>query len=342
LLTSLARVAQILLQPLAHQLLSPGSIFSVASLLSALLVAVTSLAWPRRGRRRKLRVRVLARALLPRRIVTGRSMRADIGMWLFNTFPAAGLLGTIIVSASGVSGPIAEGLTRLFGPAATPDLPVWLTEAITTLALFLAYELALWLSHAAFHKVPFLWEFHKVHHTAETMTPLTVFRVHPVETLMFANVTTAAVGLVGGLLRYGLGPAASPIALAGTNVVIVASLFLILHLQHSHLWISFIGLAGRVVISPAHHQIHHSSDPAHFNRNFGSSLAIWDWAFGTLCVPAKRRERLTFGAEAGAGAASPHSVTGVLLEPFAEAARALRRRRTPIPPVRGQAAAARR
>ena len=325
-LTSLAKAAEIVLRPLLAQLLAMGSAFSAASLVSALFLAVACLLWPRLGRRRHLRVKALIRALFPRRMIAGASNRADIGLWLFNTFPAVVILGAIIATASGISGPTAKALTDLFGPVAPLALPAGLARAITTLALFLAYEFALWVNHVAFHKVPFLWEFHKVHHTAETMTPLTVFRVHPVESLVFANITALAVGLVGGILHFVLGPAASAIEISGTNVIVVALLYLFLHLQHSHLWISFTGPLGRILISPAHHQVHHSTNPAHFNRNFGRSLAIWDWAFGTLHVPAKRRERLTFGAPVRSGTASPHSVTGVLLTPFAEAARTIGRR----------------
>jgi hypothetical protein len=38
---------------------------------------------------------------------------------------------------------------------------------------------------------------------------------------------------------------------------------------------------------PAHHHVHHSANPKHFNKNFGSCLALWDWMFGTLYVPEK-------------------------------------------------------
>ncbi len=70
-----------------------------------------------------------------------------------------------------------------------------------------------------------------------------------------------------------------------------------MHLQHSHIWISCPGLAGRIFMSPAHHQIHHSADPIHFNRNFGSCLSVWDWVFGTLHQPAPRREAQSFGVD---------------------------------------------
>ena len=54
------------------------------------------------------------------------------------------------------------------------------------------------------------------------------------------------------------------------------------HLQHSHMWIAFRGMLGRIFVSPAHHQVHHSDNPKHFDKNFGSCLALWDWMFGTL------------------------------------------------------------
>jgi sterol desaturase/sphingolipid hydroxylase (fatty acid hydroxylase superfamily) len=67
------------------------------------------------------------------------------------------------------------------------------------------------------------------------------------------------------------------------------------HLRHSHMWIPFTGIAGRILQSPAHHQLHHSANPAHFDKNLGFALALWDWAFGTLAIPARTREPIVFG-----------------------------------------------
>lgn len=77
-------------------------------------------------------------------------------------------------------------------------------------------------------------------------------------------------------------------------------------------------------MSPAHHQIHHSNSVEHFDRNFGSSLAVFDWLFGTLHVPAKEREKLTFGVERDGS--DPHSVSGALAAPFVRAAAQLQNR----------------
>ncbi len=63
--------------------------------------------------------------------------------------------------------------------------------------------------------------------------------------------------------------------------------------------------------------MHHSANPKHFNKNFGSCLALWDWMFGTLYVPAKEREPLTFGF---ADHPDAHTVKGELVDPFVNAA----------------------
>lgn len=340
-LRTLAAVARGIAGQFGHLLFSPGSLFSAASLACALLLAAGSLAWPRLARRRAVRMRALWRALFPRRLVRSPSSLADFGLFLFNTFPAAVLLGWMVASAQQISGPVGHALGRAFGPAPPLALSPMVGRAAATAVMFLAYEFAYWLDHMLSHRVPVLWEFHKVHHTAEVLSPLTVFRVHPVDTLVFANISAVVLGVTAGVLRYALGNAAQPFALSGANLILVGFVFLTVHLQHSHIWISFRGLAGRILLSPAHHQIHHSADPIHFNRNFGSCLSVWDWVFGTLAIPARRREPLTFGAEVRAGAPSPHSVTGVMLAPFAEAWRganpATARRRAGRPWASGRA-----
>ena len=97
----------------------------------------------------------------------------------------------------------------------------------------------------------------------------------------------------------------------------VLAIHLVVHLQHSHVWIPFTGLLGRIMMSPAHHQIHHSMNPKHFNRNLGGVLAIFDWAFGTLHIPSKTPEKLTFGVAADAEhPAMPHTITSSIVSPM--------------------------
>jgi len=292
---------------------SPGSQFSLLSIGSALVLATIYMVVKRR---RPVRFKVLTRALFPRRFLTSASTRADIAFLAFNTLAAGVLFGWAMLSYAVVGKAVAGALTAVLGPMAATSLPIGACVALMTLALYLAYEFAYFGYHYLSHRIPFLWAFHRVHHTAEVLSPLTNFRVHPVDSLVFGNCVALMTGLVGGALTWALGRTVNPFVINGTNVILVGFLFCLVHLQHSHIWISFRGVLGRIIMSPAHHQLHHSSNPAHFGSNFGSCLSVWDWMFGTLRMPGEKAERLTFGA-AGPGE-RPHSVTGGLITPFIE------------------------
>lgn len=304
----------------AHTFLNLGSTFSLVSLASALIVATLAVAADRVRRRGRLRLRLLARALRPRAAVYGPSGRADLFMFLMNTFSTGGLIGWALLSQGLVGDGTAGALARLMGPG--PALGGGTAgAALTTVAMLLAYEFGYWIDHWLSHNIPALWEVHKVHHTAEALSPLTNFRVHPLETLKFYNIVMVTTGLMAGLLDWTLGAHHGRLMVLGADAAGLAFMLTIEHLQHSHVWISFRGWLGRVVMSPAHHQIHHSTDPRHFGRNLGSGLAVFDWAFGTLYVPSREREPLSFGV---AGETHDvHSISGALLTPVAKAARVL-------------------
>ena len=300
-------------------LFSLGSHFSLTSLFAALVFATAFYAAQRVRRGRRVRVRTLLHALFPKRILHHRSNQADIGYLIFNVFVFGVVFGWAVLSYQAVSNGIMNTLAVLFG---TPPqiAPEWLARGVITLMLFLAYEFGYWFNHWLSHKVPLLWEFHKVHHSAEVLTPLTNFRVHPVYAFMFANILAFAAAVASGLGHYAFGDTTYQYALADTNIILVLFIHAYVHLQHSHVWISFTGWLGRLLVSPAHHQVHHSADPKHFNKNFGSCLALWDWMFGTLYVPGKARERLTFGVP---GHSDAHTVKGELVEPLLAAGRRL-------------------
>jgi sterol desaturase/sphingolipid hydroxylase (fatty acid hydroxylase superfamily) len=285
---------------LAKLFLSVGT-YSLASWLTALCVAILFLGLRRPRRRRQIRAKVLLRALFPRKILHSPSSAADVGFFLFNFFLAGALFGGAIVSYHFVSNAVGDGLAGWFGTPSPSSLPRVAGVVILTVALFLAYELGYWIDHYLSHHIPFLWEFHKVHHQAEVLSPLTTFRVHPVDSIVFYNIQTAVMGITGGAVNYALGTPVTAFTIADSNVFVLVFTYLVGHLQHSHFWIVFHGIWGRMLLSPAHHQIHHSTNPAHFNRNFGAALGVWDWLFGTLYVPSKKREKLIFGVEPKAG-----------------------------------------
>jgi sterol desaturase/sphingolipid hydroxylase (fatty acid hydroxylase superfamily) len=315
---------------LAALFLPLDSSFSVVSLLSACAVAAAFLLLKRRPEKRSARYAVMRRALFPTWLYRNASFRADVGLMLFNVLAFTALFGWAVFSAGFFDDAVNGALTRYLGASAGIGLNNVAGKVSATVVLFIAYELAYWIDHYLSHRVPFLWEFHRVHHTAEVLSPLTNFRVHPVDTIVFSNILGLFTGVTEGVLTYlkfgidfGTGP----------NVIFIAFVWLIGHLQHSHIWISVTGPLGRLIMSPAHHQIHHSDNPKHFDRNFGSCLSIWDWLFGTLHMPERERERLTFGV--GHRVATEHTVLGTMFTPFFRAWRRVRpARKRGVTPVR--------
>jgi sterol desaturase/sphingolipid hydroxylase (fatty acid hydroxylase superfamily) len=309
---------------LGRVFLSAGSVFSITSLACALCVAIAFIVLRRRRRNRSVRFRTILRALFPKRILASPSHTADIGYFFFSIFLYGIVFGWAVLSFKYLSNAVIDGLILVAGPVPSTSLPPWVSRTAMTVVIFLAYELGYWVHHYLSHRVPFMWEFHKVHHQAEVLTPLTIFRVHPFDTVMYYNVLALFMGLANGVMCYVFGETVYHFSLSDTNLILVVFIHLYVHLQHTHLWISFRGLLGRVFMSPAHHQVHHSSNPAHFNKNLGSCLAVWDWIFGTLYVPRKEPERLTFGVEEPGPARDVHSVQESLIAPVPRALAHLR------------------
>jgi hypothetical protein len=83
-----------------------------------------------------------------------------------------------------------------------------------------------------------------------------------------------------------------------------------------------------ILISPAQHQIHHSAAKKHFNKNYGSIFALWDWMFGTLYIP-ESYEDLTYGVADRQGNLKdqPHpTLRAAMVLPFVESWQALKER----------------
>jgi sterol desaturase/sphingolipid hydroxylase (fatty acid hydroxylase superfamily) len=295
-----------------------NSTFSLASLVSALMLAAGAIVVARLRRRGRIGFALLAKALAPRPV--GASGHVDLCYFFFNNFIAGLLIGGALLSQSQVAAWTHQALTAVVGPSGSHVRGVW-PATLYSASLFIAFDFAYWLDHWLSHRVPALWEIHKVHHTAEALSPLTTFRVHPLESLHFYNLTAVFTGLTAGVLDYALGSSHGRLTLLGADVFLLAGAFTVGHLLHSHVWIAYRGGLARVLMSPAAHQVHHSTDPRHFGRNLGNFLAVWDWLFGTLYAPSRTRERLTFGVD-GEGPQA-HSVQGALVAPVLSAARAL-------------------
>jgi sterol desaturase/sphingolipid hydroxylase (fatty acid hydroxylase superfamily) len=280
-----------------HTVFNNGAPYGPVAMLGALAFAILFYIDKRLSRGRRMSVSGFIRSIFPARILWHPSSRLDMRMWVVNALVLTSgyamlALGTVFWRDAALS-----GLTSLFGAHEPTAWPLWSILVMATLFELLAYEFGYWLGHYVFHAIPALWEFHKVHHSAEVMTTFTEMRQHPIEILGFMNVIPLFTGLTFGALTYVFGPGVHAFTLLNLNVGLMIFLITIGHLRHSHMWIPFTGLAGRLLQSPAHHQIHHSVEPRHFNKNLGFALAVWDWAFGTLYVP-DQYEKITYGVGA--------------------------------------------
>lgn len=233
--------------------------------------------------------------VFPRAIVFHRSAVNDyVYLYADHLFQAA-FIGVLFSSVAFVVSDVIE--TRLVDWL--PDFKDRLQGIhqngwITTALLAVVADFALFLSHFMQHRIPWLWEFHKVHHSAEVMTPITVYRMHPVDNILAFAMGGLFSGAVLGIMTFLMGHDIALYNVGGANAIVVLFYLLGYNLRHSHVWWSWGPVLSRIFISPAQHQIHHSAAPQHFDKNLGFTFAFWDGLFGTLYVP-KEKEKLTFG-----------------------------------------------
>lgn len=266
-------------------------------------------------------LRGFLRYCFPRRIWLNRSTWVDLQVGFVNhvyAYAAANLFWRL--SGAVVAAWITTWLTATFGPS--PIGAEWGLGALLafTVLMSMAADFGYFLFHWASHRIGPLWEIHKLHHSAEVLSPLTAARVHPFERLAMGPIQAVITGLVLAPALYLYAGEVTVLTILGLNAMAVLFNMLGHVLHHSHVWVYYGPLVGRIIVSPAQHQIHHSALPQHLDRNFAEHWAFWDWIFGTLYLP-KQRETLTFGL---AGVATqPHgNVVAAYLRPVLGAARA--------------------
>jgi sterol desaturase/sphingolipid hydroxylase (fatty acid hydroxylase superfamily) len=230
----------------------------------------------------------------PKELYGHPSARVDYWFYVINRLLFLGVFAVLALSSQLSF----EVTTNLAGFVLSPPLVANSPVAgllVTTLASVLALDFGLWLAHYLFHRIPVLWEFHKVHHSAEVLTPFTAGRVHPVDDGVSYLLAGLFSGAATGLCQAVFGPEALMMSVLQLNAVMFLFYMFGFHLRHSHVWLPYTGWLGRILVSPAHHQVHHSSAERHWDRNMGFVFAVWDWMFGTLHVPAAKREEFALG-----------------------------------------------
>ena len=146
-------------------------------------------------------------------------------------------------------------------------LPGWV---ILPLGFVIADFLGYW-RHRALHRVPLLWRIHAVHHSDTEMNSFSDDRTHPLEWLFASGLQFLVFFVLDGSLHW-------------TSFTLVYLLSWHSRLYHSNVDTD-LGPLTYLVVTPNSHRIHHSTEQRDFDRNFGTSLVIWDRLFGTRTDP---------------------------------------------------------
>ena len=248
-----------------------------------------------------------------------RSARADYRLYFANALILPALFGVVLFSDRSVVAML-NGLVggAAFAAGSLSEPASWTSRLLFTLIFFVAYDFGRFVAHSLLHDIPILWEFHKVHHSAEKLTPMTTFRAHPLDLAVMAWVPALTTGIATWTFNQFAATRITFYSYLGLHVLIFA-FSLVGILRHSHVWLHYGPRWGKWFISPAHHQLHHSCEDRHIGVNRGFELAIWDRLYGTLYVPG-RKESFRMGLGDGTDE-QWHTVSRMYWWPFANAGR---------------------
>ncbi|HMB67695.1 MAG TPA: sterol desaturase family protein [bacterium] len=213
-----------------------------------------------------------------------RVLRRGLGQDLFWLVFNGHYLGLLLALVSGrliralngtlhdLGWPVPESL------ALVGDQPFW----VQLVVFFVLKDFVEWNIHVMLHRTPWLWEFHKLHHSIRELDWIGNFRFHWGEVVVYRTLSYLPLVILG----------------VDGNVILVIAVVgtLMQDLNHSNLPIDWGPL--RYVLNSARMHVWHHDVELHGRggQNFGIVLSVWDWIFGTAYWPADREapERLGF------------------------------------------------
>lgn len=233
------------------------------------------------------------RHCLPAGLLRHPSARADFLFWLSRRLFMPFFVLPLALSTVTAGYAAHELLTLVFGPSSHTGPASTMTLILFTVSMVVAYDLSYYIYHYLCHRVPILWELHKVHHSAQVMVGVTKDRVHPVDELLNRWWNGLIPGTMYGIwLFFALDPI--EVTVFGVSAYALRSVLMMDVVRHTHLEMSYGKWLNAIFLCPYYHQLHHSIEPRHYNRNYGLLLSVWDRMFGTLAVP-EPGQHFTFG-----------------------------------------------
>ena len=179
------------------------------------------------------------------------------------------------------------------------NMPLWL---YTITGILLLDLIGAWLVHYVEHQVRWMWKFHLIHHTDQTVDTTTANRHHPGESVFRFAFTTLAVLIVGAPMWM--------VFLYQTMSVVLTQF------NHSNVkmpaWLD--NALVLVFCTPNMHRVHHHFRMPYSDSNYGNIFSFWDRIFGTFVVA--ENEKLTYGVDTHMEPEAAEDIWSMLKIPF--------------------------
>ncbi|MEO8934245.1 MAG: sterol desaturase family protein [Xanthomarina sp.] len=144
---------------------------------------------------------------------------------------------------------------------------------------FIVADFVQWNTHKLLHRVPWLWNFHKVHHSVKEMGFAAHLRYHWMEPVVYKSILYIPLAIIGGF-------EAQDVAFVHFFNITIG------HLNHANLGWDY-GKLKYIFNNPKMHIWHHAKElPMHarYGVNYGLTLSIWDYLFKTNYIPESGRD----------------------------------------------------
>lgn len=279
---------------------------------------------------RRFSVRQILTDAFPKRLYNKAGLRVDFWNSVIHYLavePLRLLLFAAVAVWAGLN--VADQMATWFGPRPRLIHAAWAIGTVQFIGGLLGGSFFDYWIHRANHQVPWLWSLHRAHHSTESLTLFARARAHPIDSILILGVGSVGGALGSGLALYLIGGSVWTPSIADISIFTTFALYLwslsVETLGHSHIPVSF-GRLSILISPPVGHQIHHSAELRHRDKNFSAGLLFWDWLFGTLYLP-KKGETYRWGLnEDELGDNNPHkTVTDLYIEPLAHMWRELKK-----------------
>jgi sterol desaturase/sphingolipid hydroxylase (fatty acid hydroxylase superfamily) len=149
-------------------------------------------------------------------------------------------------------------------------------KGVQLLTLFILRDFIHWNVHRLLHRVPILWEFHKVHHSVKQMGFAAHLRFHWMENIVYRTLEYIPLGMIGfGIQDF-----------FAVHIIALS----VGHFNHSNFKFP-LGPLKYIFNNPQMHIWHHVKElPNKYGVNFGISLSLWDYLFKTAYIPYDGRD----------------------------------------------------